>query len=206
MTKDHKSEGGPWSRPMTEETFGLMRDILGAPSPVGYEGAMTFGVVEPYFEKIKLAGWKCVKFVGNASIVLDSDPDATDVLTVTEVNGDPAGVGTTVTLPSGAELTVNPDGTYEYNPNGAFDALAAGESTTETFTYTIDDGNGGTDTASVDITVQGPTKAQPQPTAIRPPTKTPRSPATQSPKTLATASTAIRTPPTSSPSLKSMAN
>ena len=82
MTKDHKSEGGPWSRPMTEETFGLMRDILGAPSPVGYEGAMTFGVVEPYFEKIKLAGWKCVKFVGNASIVLDSDPDATDKLSI----------------------------------------------------------------------------------------------------------------------------
>ncbi len=67
---------------MTEETFTLMRDILGAPSPVGYEGAMTFGVVEPYFEKIKLKDWKCVKFVGNASIVLDSDPGATDKLSI----------------------------------------------------------------------------------------------------------------------------
>ena len=67
---------------MTEETFTLMRDILGAPSPVGYEGAMTFGVVEPYFEKTKLENWKCVKFVGNASIVLDTDPGATDKLSI----------------------------------------------------------------------------------------------------------------------------
>jgi endoglucanase len=67
---------------MTEETFTLMRDILGAPSPVGYEAAMTFGVVEPYFEKTKLKNWKCVKFVGNASIVLDTDPGDTDKLSI----------------------------------------------------------------------------------------------------------------------------
>jgi endoglucanase len=82
MTKGNDKNAGPWSQSMSEETFTLMRDILGAPSPVGYEGAMTFGVVEPYFEKTKLKHWKCVKFVGNASIVLDTDPEATDKLTV----------------------------------------------------------------------------------------------------------------------------
>ncbi len=79
---DSTKADGPWARPMTEDSFALMRDILGAPSPVGYEGAMTFGVVEPYFEKTKLPHWKSVKFVGNASIVLDTDPDATDKLTI----------------------------------------------------------------------------------------------------------------------------
>lgn len=67
---------------MPGDQFQLMHDILGAPSPVGMEGAMTFGVVEPYFDKIKLPHWKNVKFVGNASIVLDTDPEATEKLTI----------------------------------------------------------------------------------------------------------------------------
>jgi VCBS repeat-containing protein len=85
---------------------------------------------------------------------VDSDPDG-DTLTVTEVNGVPGNVGAQITLASGALLTVNPDGTYDYDPNGQFDALGAGQSDTDSFTYTIDDGNGGTDTATVTITING---------------------------------------------------
>jgi VCBS repeat-containing protein len=85
---------------------------------------------------------------------VDSDPDG-DALTVTEVNGVPGNVGSQITLASGALLTVNPDGTYDYDPNGQFDALGAGQSDTDSFTYTIDDGNGGTDTATVTITING---------------------------------------------------
>ena len=44
----------PWANPMPEEQFAFMRDVLGAPSPVGFEGAMTFGVLKPYFEKLAL--------------------------------------------------------------------------------------------------------------------------------------------------------
>ncbi|MEM9802423.1 MAG: peptidase M42 [Planctomycetota bacterium] len=72
----------PWSDPMPEEQFAFMRDLLAAPSPVGYEGAMTFGVLEPYFEKIKLPGWKMRRFAGNASLVLDTAPDDGDALTI----------------------------------------------------------------------------------------------------------------------------
>ena len=45
---------------------------------------------------------------------------------VTEVNGSAALVGTTITLASGALLTVNANGTFTYNPNGAFSSLVPG--------------------------------------------------------------------------------
>ena len=47
------------------------------------------------------------------------------------------------------------DGKIEYDPNGQFESLKAGETTTDTFTYTINDGKGGTDTASVTVTITG---------------------------------------------------
>ena len=84
----------------------------------------------------------------------DHDPD-NDGLTVTAVNGDAANVDSAITLASGAELTVNADGTFAYSTNGAFDSLGAGETHTETFTYTVADGQGGTATATATITVNG---------------------------------------------------
>ena len=42
-----------------------------------------------------------------------------------------------------------------YDPNGQFDNLKAGESATDSFTYTITDSTGNTDTATVDVTVKG---------------------------------------------------
>ncbi len=47
------------------------------------------------------------------------------------------------------------DGTFDYDPNGQFESLATGETTTDTFAYTVGDGNGGTDTATVSITIDG---------------------------------------------------
>ena len=52
-------------------------------------------------------------------------------------------------------VTNNGNGTFDYNPNGAFDSLAVGASTTDTFLYTITDGNGGTSNAAVTITITG---------------------------------------------------
>lgn len=72
----------PWERPMPEEQFSRMREILAAPSPVGLEGAMTYGVLEPYFCSYKSDGWSVREFTGNAGIVLDTDPDADDKFTV----------------------------------------------------------------------------------------------------------------------------
>lgn len=85
----------------------------------------------------------------------DYDIDQLDTLSVTAINGDSAGVGNTVTLASGARVTLNADGTYDYDPNGAFDALNDGESAQDSFSYQITDNNGAVSSATVDITVNG---------------------------------------------------
>ena len=68
----------------------------------------------------------------------DTDPDG-DPLIVTAVNGDTTAVGQTVTLPSGAQLTVNADGTFIYEPDNAFPGLAAGEEARDGFSYFVTD-------------------------------------------------------------------
>lgn len=67
---------------MPEEQFNFMRDILAAPSPVGLEGAMTYGVIKPELEKFIPKSWAIHQFRGNAGIVVDTDPEGTDKLTV----------------------------------------------------------------------------------------------------------------------------
>lgn len=84
----------------------------------------------------------------------DSDPNG-DPLSVSAVNGNASDVGQEVTLASGALLTVEADGAYSYDPNGAFENLTNGDTDTDSFTYTASDGNGGTGQASVTLTIQG---------------------------------------------------
>ena len=79
----------------------------------------------------------------NGVLSNDRDPDASDTLTVGAVEGSADHVGQTIELASGALLTMNADGSYSYDPNGAFDGLDAGETATDTFTYTVSDGHGG---------------------------------------------------------------
>jgi len=74
----------------------------------------------------------------------DSDPDTTDVLTVTNIN-----------QPALGTVTINPDNTVTFDPDGDFENLAEGETTTQTFDYTISDGNGGTDTEQITVTITG---------------------------------------------------
>ena len=97
---------------------------------------------------------------GNAITDIDGTDGADDAvdgdtLTLTEINGMAITDGEVITLPSGALLTINEDGSYDYDPNGQFEGLALGASTTDSFTYTIDDGFGGTDTATVNIAING---------------------------------------------------
>ena len=88
--------------------------------------------------------------------VLGNDTDVDlDTLTIAEVNGGSANVGTEFALPSGALLTVFPSGAYSYDPNGQFEGLALGESDFDSFSYTVSDGDGGTDSATVTITIYG---------------------------------------------------
>ena len=78
----------------------------------------------------------------------DTDPNGDTPLTVTEIDGTPvvAGTPTTITLPSGSTVEINDDGSYVYTP-------ADGVVGTESLPYTVDDGNGGTDTATLILTV-----------------------------------------------------
>lgn len=84
----------------------------------------------------------------------DFDQD-NDPLTVLTVNGQAANVGSQITLASGALLTMQTNGSFDYDPNGAFEALDWGEFGTDTFGYRIADGTGGVDDATVTITVAG---------------------------------------------------
>ena len=76
----------------------------------------------------------------------DSDPDVGDTLTLTAV--DTSGTVGTVTA-------WDADGSFTYDPDGQFEYLPTGGLTTDSFTYTVSDGNGGTDTATVTITING---------------------------------------------------
>ncbi len=77
-----------------------------------------------------------------------------DALTIVGVDGNPASVGTQITLASGALLTVNGDGTYAYDPNGHFESLGAGDTAADTITFDIFDGTN-TITRSLTVTVNG---------------------------------------------------
>ena len=84
----------------------------------------------------------------------DSDPDG-DTLTVAKVGGAVAGVGAVVAGSNGGLFTIGENGAIDFDANGEFDALADGETAETTVSYTISDGNGGTDTANVTFIVQG---------------------------------------------------
>ena len=85
----------------------------------------------------------------------DTDADPNDSKVVSAVNGSAAAVGQSVTLASGALLTLRADGSYTYNPNGRFNHLRAGQTTTDSFAYTVRDGLGATSTATVTVTING---------------------------------------------------
>ena len=88
--------------------------------------------------------------------VLSNDSDADgDTLAISQIEGQAVSVGSILTLTSGATVELLADGSLRFDQNGAFDALNTGETSLETISYTVSDGQGGTDTASVTITIQG---------------------------------------------------
>ncbi|GMG85542.1 hypothetical protein LNKW23_47650 [Paralimibaculum aggregatum] len=129
---------------LADQSFAIMVDPVNDP-PVAEDDAFETPA------NIVLSGGNVLSDNGSGA---DSDVDS-PTLTVTEVNGAAADVGETVTLASGASLTLNADGSFIYDAAGAFDALSAGEEDTDGFTYQIGDGSGGFDTAAVTVTVTG---------------------------------------------------
>jgi VCBS repeat-containing protein len=72
---------------------------------------------------------------------------------------DPAGlsllVGSVDTTGTKGKVTVNADGTVTYDPNGQFNSVLAGQSATDTFSYTATDGTQASAPATVTVTVTG---------------------------------------------------
>ena len=90
--------------------------------------------------------------------VLANDTDAeNDPLVVIALNGNSANIGQATVLASGATVTLHADGSFVYDPTTSttFDSLPFGQSTVDSFGYSITDGNGLFDTATVTITVVG---------------------------------------------------
>ncbi|WP_454694060.1 retention module-containing protein [Achromobacter aegrifaciens] len=98
----------------------------------------------------------------NGVLANDVDPDG-DTLTVSEVNGATANVGTPTAGSNGGTFTLNPDGSYSFNPGNAFQHLAAGQTATSSITYTVTDSEGGTSSATLTVEITGTNDA---PTAV----------------------------------------
>ena len=79
-----------------------------------------------------------------ALLANDSEFDG-DRMTIVDVSGSSA-AGALVSLMNGNIV---------YDPSGLFDALAVGETATDRFTYTVDDGKGGVAIATVTVSVEG---------------------------------------------------
>lgn len=93
----------------------------------------------------------------NTPGVLDNDiaQDPNAVLLVTQINGSSANLGSQIVLASGALVTLNPDGSLVYDPNGQFEWVGEGRTGIDTFQYQATDGLGNFSTAIVQIIIEG---------------------------------------------------
>ncbi|MEM7213503.1 MAG: Ig-like domain-containing protein, partial [Pseudomonadota bacterium] len=83
------------------------------------------------------------------------DPEAGDPV-VASAGGQDINAGpVTVAGSNGGQFTIASDGTTSFDPNGDFEGLAPGESDTTTVTYVVEDADGGLNTSTVTVTVNG---------------------------------------------------
>jgi endoglucanase len=83
MTSTNDMENKPvWQTEMPSDQFEFMKKVLAAPSPIGFEAAMTYGVIKPEFESFMPKEWGIHQFKGNAGLVFDSHPGRDDLVSV----------------------------------------------------------------------------------------------------------------------------
>jgi VCBS repeat-containing protein len=87
--------------------------------------------------------------------VLANDTDAEDGIPprVSAVNDQAGNVDAMITLPSGALLTVNQDGTFTYDPNGQFENLGVGDFAEDSFTYVAQDSQGADSDSAAEVKI-----------------------------------------------------
>ncbi|WP_353400615.1 Ig-like domain-containing protein, partial [Hydrogenophaga sp. 5NK40-0174] len=109
------------------------------PAPVAQDNDYTAGADDP----AAVIGNAVVDDTGDG---VDSDPDGDALQAVVQSNtpGDNGGL-----------FSIAANGDVTFDPNGEFSALAPGETMTTSVTYTVNDGEGGSDTATITVTVTG---------------------------------------------------
>ncbi|CCO46913.1 putative Peptidase M42 family protein [Vibrio nigripulchritudo SOn1] len=80
MSSDNNTNA--WQAPMPSSQFEFMADVLDSPSPIGFEAAMSYGVIKPEFESFMPKEWGIHQFKGNAGLVFDSHPGRDDLVSV----------------------------------------------------------------------------------------------------------------------------
>jgi VCBS repeat-containing protein len=78
-----------------------------------------------------------------------------DLQTITHLNGVAADISRWTDLAGGGRVLLNADGTLQFSDDGDFADLAAGQTRTTSFQYTVTDSTGRFDTATTTITVEG---------------------------------------------------
>ncbi|MBJ6127082.1 VCBS domain-containing protein [Microvirga splendida] len=102
-----------------------------------------------------------VALAGKSVLANDKDLDnggplgVVDPQTTTHLNGEAADVGRWTDLSGGGRVLLNADGTLQFSDGGDFADLAAGQTRTTSFQYTVTDSTGRFDTAMTTITVEG---------------------------------------------------
>ncbi|MEM9342428.1 MAG: Ig-like domain-containing protein [Pseudomonadota bacterium] len=145
--------------PQSGETF----DLIQSSSPlVGLSSAQVEVVGAPSSFELTDDG----RFMEDGPATLDAVDDggigfATDedsaFTTVSVLANDMGALGVSGLDTTGTVglVTLNGDGTVNYDPNGAFEGLGAGETATDTFLYTVSGDGGTSDTAEVTVTISG---------------------------------------------------
>ncbi|PIR39166.1 MAG: hypothetical protein COV35_01210 [Alphaproteobacteria bacterium CG11_big_fil_rev_8_21_14_0_20_39_49] len=90
-----------------------------------------------------------------ASVSEDSSVNIDVVANDTDLDNDILNIISADSSLTTGSVTINPNGTIDYKAEGFFETLGAGETATDSFAYTISDGNGSIDTATVNVTING---------------------------------------------------
>lgn len=105
---------------------------------------------------VTISGTNDAPVAVDAQITTDEDTTFSGSVSATDVDTDAANLTFAIgTAPAKGNLTFNADGSYTFDPNGAFETLDDGETENVSFTYTVSDGQGGSDTGTVTIAVTG---------------------------------------------------
>lgn len=136
----------------------LVSDQRGSDFPRVARDRVDIGAVEransaPISGALQFSTGENSLLTGNLLTNVDDPED--DELQVVAIKGHASLVGQVFVLASGAQILINADGSFAYDPAGAFADLKFGETAVESFTYTVSDTFGGTTIAAVEIAIHG---------------------------------------------------